>query len=98
MTSLGWLGVALLVAGSLAIVVEGAMMAIWALAVSKRSTELAERLASERRLLESDVERLRLAIEETRGLWDPYRRALRWLSHPLVIALLQSFRRRASAR
>jgi hypothetical protein len=98
MTSLGWLGVALLVAGSLAIVVEGAMMAIWALAVSKRSRELTERLASERRLVESDVERLRLAIEETRLLWEPYRKAMGWLSHPLVIALLQSFRRRASAR
>ncbi len=33
-----------------------------------------------------------------RRLWRPYRRALRWLRHPLVLALLGSYRRRMAAR
>ena len=37
---------------------------------------------------------LRSALEETRRLWKPYRRALRWLRHPITIALLQSYARR----
>jgi hypothetical protein len=97
MTSLGWLGVGLLVAGSLAIVIEATLVAIWGLAVGKRTRDLSKRVATERTLLEADVERLRLAIEQTRILWRPYRRALRVLAHPLAIALLQSFRKRFAA-
>jgi len=44
------------------------------------------------------VERLKRAIEETKALWRPYRRYLRWVRHPLVIALLGSYRRRMVAR
>jgi hypothetical protein len=97
MTSLGWLGVGVLVAASLAIVIELALVAIWGLAVGRRTRDLADRVAVERRLLEADVQRLRFAIEETRLLWRPYRRALRWLAHPFVIALLQSLRKRVVA-
>lgn len=97
MTSLGWLGVALLVAGGLAIAIEAALMAIWGLAVGRRTRDLAERVTNERRPLQEDVERLRAALEETRRLWEPYRGALRWLAHPLTIALVQSLRRRVRA-
>jgi hypothetical protein len=49
--------------------------------------------------LEADLERLRMALDETAVLWQPYRRLLRWLQHPLAIALVQSLmRRRAAAR
>jgi hypothetical protein len=93
-TTLGWVGIGLLVAAGLAIVVEGVLMAIWGMAVAKRTQTLAERLNTERGLLESDLETLRLAMEETKRLWRPYRTILRWLSHPLTIALWQSYRRR----
>ncbi len=94
MSELGWIGVWLLVAGAAAIVVEGALAAVWALAVGKRTRALAEKLQAEQALLEDDVRRLRLALEEMERLWRPYGRALRWLRHPLAIALLQSYARR----
>jgi hypothetical protein len=97
-TTLGWVGVGLLTAAGLAIVVEGVLAAIWARAVARRSLTLAELLNSERGMLESDLERLRLAIEETQRLWRPYRTALRWLGHPLTIALWRSYRRRGMVR
>ena len=94
MDTVGWIGVWLLVAGAVAIVVEGAVAALWGLAMAKRSRALSERLETERGLIEADVQRLRSALEETRRLWKPYRRALRWLRHPITIALLQSYARR----
>lgn len=98
MTQLGWIGVWLLVAAGLAILLELTLMAVWSLAIGKRARLLSEGLEAERGLIESDLQRLRLAIEETQRLWQPYRKALRWLRHPLVVALLQSYRRRAAAR
>jgi hypothetical protein len=97
-TQLGWIGVWLLVAAGLAILLELTLMAVWSLAIGKRARLLSEGLEVERGLIESDLQRIRLAIEETERLWQPYRKALRWLRHPLVVALLQSYRRRAAAR
>lgn len=95
----GWIGVWLLVVGVMAIVIEAVLAAVWGLRVGRRAQMLSIRLASEQRLLKSDVERLQRALEATRALWRPYQRWLRWLRHPLVIALLQSYaRRRAAAR
>lgn len=94
MTTLGWVGVGLLVAAGLAIAVEGVVAAWWGLAVARRALTLSQRLETERRLVESDLEKLRLALEETKRLWRPYRMILRWVRHPLVIALLGSYRRR----
>ena len=94
MTTLGWVGVALLVAAGLAILGEGAVAAVWGVGVSRRAALLSDRLQAERGLLEADLEKLRLAMAETRRLWRPYRIGLRWLSHPLTIALWQSYRRR----
>jgi hypothetical protein len=97
-TTLGWVGVGLLVVAGLAIVVEIAMAAWWGLAVAKRALVLSQRLESERGLLQSDLETLRLALEETKRLWRPYRFVLRWVQHPLVIALFGSYRRRRLLR
>jgi hypothetical protein len=97
-TPLGWAGVWLLVVAGVAIVVEGAVMTIWSLRLARRARMMATRLDEERRLIQADVERLRRALEETRRLWKPYRRILRWLRHPLVLALLGSYRRRWAAR
>jgi hypothetical protein len=98
-TSIGWIGVWLLVASVVAIVVEGVVAAFWAMSMVKRSRALSEGLLVERGLIEADLARLRAAIEETKQLWRPYRRVLRWVRHPLVIALLESYaRRRVRAR
>ena len=94
MTTLGWVGVGLLIVAGLAIVVETVVATLWGAAVAKRALTLSQRLQTERASLESDLERLRLALEETKRLWRPYRLVLRWLQNPLVIALLGSYRRR----
>jgi hypothetical protein len=86
------------VAAGLAIVVEGALAAVWAAAVAKRTLKLTERVKTEVGMLESDLATLRLAMEETKRLWRPYRTILRWLGHPLTIALWQSYRRRGLLR
>lgn len=98
MTTLGWVGIGLLVAAGLAIVVEGVLAAIWGAAVARRAVKLSERLNSERGMLQSDLETLRLALEETERLWRPYGTILRWVNHPLIIALLGSYRRRRLLR
>lgn len=98
MTTLGWVGIGLLVVAGLAIIVEGALAAVWGMAVARRTKTLSERLQTEGRLLEEDLERLRLAMEETKRLWRPFRIILRWLGHPLTIALWQSYLRRGILR
>jgi hypothetical protein len=97
-SELGWIGVWLLVAGGVAILVEMVVLVVWSMTMGKHAMVLAERLADEGDLIESDLAKLRLAIEEVRRLWQPYHKTLRWLRNPLVIALLQSYRRRAAAR
>ncbi|HXC76979.1 MAG TPA: hypothetical protein VNU19_08000 [Candidatus Acidoferrum sp.] len=94
MTTLGWAGVGLLIVAGLAILVEAIVAAVWGAAVARHALTLSQRLQTERAWLESDLEKLRLALEETKRLWRPYRLVLRWLRHPLVIALLGSYRRR----
>lgn len=95
---LGTIGIWLLVGGVLGIIIEMALVAVWGVRMSRRSRALAERIESERILIRADVERLKRAIEETRMLWRPYRRILRWLRHPLVLALIGSYRRRMATR
>ena len=93
------IGVWLLVGGAVAIVIEGVLAALWGVSLARRSAALSARIETERVLIEADLARLRAALDETRRLWRPYRRILRWVRHPLVIALLESYaRRRAAAR
>lgn len=98
-SDLGWIGIWLLVIGSAAVLVELALMGIWTARLARRSRTLSERLMADQARLRADVERLQGSIAETQALWQPYRRLLRWLRHPIAIALLQSYaRRRAAAR
>jgi hypothetical protein len=97
LTQLGWIGVWLLVVSVLAIVFEGVIAAVWSRRVAVRAIALSERLATERAVLQADVERLQAGLAEMRMLWQPYRRVLRWLRHPLVLALLQSYARHRTA-
>jgi hypothetical protein len=95
-TLIGWIGVWLLAVSAVAFVVEGLLAAVWGMAMARRSRALAELIQTERGLVEADIARLRAALEDTKRLWRPYRRALRWLRHPLAIALLRSFARRGA--
>ncbi len=95
---LSWIGIWLLVIAAIAIVFEGVLAGLWSVRLANRSRALAERLRSEQAQLRAGVERLRAASDEARILWLPYRRILRWVRHPLAIAILQSYARRAAAR
>ncbi len=86
----------LLVFGVAVIVVEGTISAVWSVKLARQGRALAAMLERERGLVQGDVARLRDTLEETRRLWEPWGRALRWLRHPLVAALLASFWRRAA--
>ena len=99
MTPFTWIGVWLLILGVVLIVGEGALAALWTVRIARRSRVLSERLASEQAQLRAESERLQASIAEMRRLCQPYGRLVEWLSHPIAIALLQSFaRRRAAAR
>jgi len=98
MNQLAWYGVWLLIGSAAVIVVEVALVGVWSLRLSRRARALAVLVQDERGLIEADLARLRAAIQETRTLWRPYARVLRWLRHPLVVALIGSYRRRWAAR
>ncbi len=98
MTDLGWIGVWLLVGSSAAILVEVVVMGVWGLRLGRRARALSLRVEAERSALQGDLAKLREALEETRRLWRPYARVLRWLRHPLIAALIGSYRRRWAAR
>ncbi len=90
----GSIGVWLLVVSAVAIVFEMVLAGLWSLKVARRARELSGRLATERTEVQADLARLRAALEETKVLWRPYRRVLRWARHPLAIALMESYARR----
>ena len=98
MTQAGWIGVWLLIGSSAVIVVELAVMSVWGVRLGRRARSLAAVMQTQQGLIQADLERMRLLMEETRVLWRPYRRVLRWLRHPLVVALIGSYRRRWTAR
>lgn len=95
---LGSIGIWLLVVSAVAVVVELAVMGLWSVRLARKSRVLSERLLAEQARLRADVERLQASIAETQALWQPYGRLLRWLRHPIAIALIQSYTRRRAAR
>ncbi len=95
---LGRIGIWLLVVSAAVILFELVLMGWWTVRVARRSRMLSEKLLAEQAQLRADVERLQAAIEETRVLWQPYRRVLRWLRHPITIALIQHYTRGRAAR
>lgn len=99
MSDLSLIGIWLLVASVAVIALEGLLAALWSVRLSRRAMVLSERLMAERLSLEADVQRLRMTLDETVELWQPYRRLMRVLQHPLAVALMQSYaRRRMAAR
>lgn len=91
------IGIWLLVGASVLIVAECVVAGIWSARVALQARELSVMIAREQASINQDLERLRLALEETKRLWRPYARVIRWLNHPLVIALFESYRRRRAA-
>lgn len=99
MRDLTSIGIGLLVAGVVAMVIEAALAGFWTVRLSGRARMLNQRLLQEQMQLRADLGRLQESMAETAVLWQPYRRAWRWLRHPLTIALVRSYaRRRAAAR
>ena len=99
MSDLSLIGIWLLVASVAVIALEGLLAALWSVLLSRRAMVLSERLMAERLSLEADVQRLRMTLDETVELWQPYHRLMRVLQHPLAVALMQSYaRRRMAAR
>jgi len=96
--TLGTVGLWLLAAAGLLLVVELVLVAVWGVAMSRRMLALSESVSTQRAEIQADLERLRRAIEETKALWRPYRRVLRALNHPLLLAVFASLRRRRAAR
>jgi hypothetical protein len=95
---LGTIGIWLLVAAGLLLIVELVLLAVWGAAMSRRMLALNQGIARQRAEIQADLERLRRAIEETKVLWRPYRRILRTLNHPLLLAVFASVRRRRAMR
>ena len=99
MSDFAWLGVTLVIVCVVMVAVEGALAAVWSWRLVKRAKLLSERLATQQVLLKSELDQLEAQLAATAVLWQPYRRALRWARHPLVIALFESYaRRRVAAR
>jgi hypothetical protein len=94
MGELSTIGIWLLLGGVVVIVIEMVVAGIWTARVAKRSRQLNERIATETGLIQEDLARLKAALEETRRLWQPFRRVLRWVRHPLAVAFMQSYARR----
>ena len=95
--SLAAIGPWFLALGVAVILVEGVVAMVWSLRLARQGRALAVMLQRERLLVEGDVARLRETLEETRRLWEPWRRLLRRLRHPLVAAVLASLWRRMAA-
>ena len=91
-------GIWLLLGSAVVIAFEGSLAAVWAWRLSRKARAMSQLLSAQQVVFNADLERLRASIAETRELWQPYRRLLRLLRHPLTIALMQSFARRAAAR
>jgi hypothetical protein len=87
----------LLVFGVAVILVEAAVAGVWTMRLARQGRTLAAMLQREQALVRADLQQLQATLEETRRLWEPWRRGLRWLRHPLVAAVLASLWRRATA-
>jgi hypothetical protein len=95
MNAAGQLGVGMLLVGSLLILVEILLLVPRALLLTKRLRELNLLVEGELRQANEQLSSIRRATAETAVLFRPYRKAWRWISHPITIALYQSFRRRS---
>ena len=95
---LGWIGIWLLIVGVAAILLESVVAVLLTVRLSRRASALSAYAAAQQADIRSDIERLQATLAETQTLWQPYRRLLRLLRHPLTIALMDSLARRRKRR
>jgi hypothetical protein len=84
--------------GLLAILIELALIMPRAIRLTKKARTLTFLVNENLRLTNHELEILRQSQAETSALLRPYRRIARYLRNPLVLALLESYRRRRKAR
>jgi chromate transport protein ChrA len=97
MTMLGWIG--LVATGIGLVVVLLTLLLIFSnlLSLRRRVTHLQALLARENIAVGRLLLQLRQAQAERDELGRPYKRARRWLTHPITLALFGSYRRRRRA-
>jgi len=98
MADLSWVAAWLVVIAFGAILIEGVLAALWTMRIAKRSRVLSQRLAAEQAQMQAESARLKAELADMEVLWQPYRRLLRLLRHPIALAVLQSYARRRAAR
>jgi len=98
MADLSWVGAWLVVIAFGAILIEGVLAALWTMRIANRSRVLSQRLAAEQAQMQAESARLKAELADMEVLWQPYRRLLRLLRHPIALAVLQSYARRRAAR
>jgi len=98
LNALGWAGVGMAGAGLLLVVCELLLVLPRAIRLTKRLQELNLLLENNRQLTHNELQLLQQATLQTQSLLRPYRRLRRWLTHPLMLALFVSYRRRAATR
>jgi hypothetical protein len=80
------------------IVVEVVLVLPRALRLTKQLRALNLLLDDNVRLAHDELQILNQTRTETQALLRPYMRLAKWLTHPLVVALFASYRRRAARR
>ena len=91
------IGIAMVVIGLIAILIEVGLIVPRAIRLNRLLSVLIEAIDEARLAIESDLAQISASGRETHLLWKPYRRILRWLSHPLTVALFASYRRRRTS-
>ena len=94
MNLLGWLGVAMAAAGVVIALLAGALTLPAILATRSRVRLVAANVEVRLEEIQLLDERRRLELADLEVSLLPVRTLLRWLRHPLVVALLDSYRRR----
>lgn len=94
----GTAGLWLLLIAGVALVLEvlALVPSVWSL--QRRALALRAALEWERELTQVEIDRLLSLRAETERLLVPYRRLVRFLSHPLLLAVFASWRRRRARR
>ena len=70
----------------------------WLVVIAFGAILIEGRLAAEQAQMQAESARLKAELADMEVLWQPYRRLLRLLRHPIALAVLQSYARRRAAR
>jgi hypothetical protein len=96
LTVLAWIGIGLLGLALVLALIGGLAVLPRALRVRRASRQTLRLAATYRLLFGISSMELQLAALERNQLLRPYRRVRRWVTHPLTVALMESWSRRRS--